>query len=191
MANYGFKTNKLQSMFNAALIKAGVITGLTDTDVIPNGALVRADNTTALPANIYGGKDLNEENFAKFTSAGTSTVYVLDAAEVPQVTDASGNTYKVGSDLTALTFPYDIARGLRFRELALNDRFYLFDGNVDGTAPTAGQYLTGKNASFLFELTSGGTATGSGFEVVVQAVLPLTAGLTNKGNQYLCKVTSL
>lgn len=187
MANYGFEVNKMQSSYNAALCRAGKVTGLETTDKIPNGALVVADETTALPTSIYGTVDLNVENFKKFETGDTEAAYILDAAEVPEVTDVNGNTYRVGSIMTNLEYAYD--KILRFRKLQPEDRMYIFDGNVTGTAPTVGQFLIPTNDSFLF--TASAQAPVSGLGIKVLAILPLTAGLQNLGSKYLCKVTSI
>ena len=56
MPNYGMEINKMQSSYNAALCRAGVVTGLAENAKVPNGGLVFADNTTALPDSIYGTK---------------------------------------------------------------------------------------------------------------------------------------
>jgi hypothetical protein len=187
MANYGFATNKLQSMDNKYMNRAGIIT-TAELTTIPNGAFVVADNTTALPANIYSGKDLNLENFKQFETGDKGASYILDASLTPEVTDINGNTYKVGSILTNLTFdPY---QGLKYRLLAQDDRFYLFDGNVGSGSPSLTNcYLAPTNDSFLF--TASNTAAVSGFCAKIMAILPLNNGLRNAGSQYLCKVISL
>ena len=189
MANYGFERNQLESMFNASLCRAGVVTGLSSSDKIPNGALVFADNTSALPSTIYGTADLNLQNFAKYAGSGDGAAYIVDSADVNEVSDAAGNSYRVGDVLTSLEFPYD--KALRMRQLKVEDRFYIFDGNIaaGGTAPAAGVHLVPTTGSFLF--TSQGSSPASGLDIQILAVLPLTAGLANLGSKYLVKVVSL
>lgn len=186
MPNYGMEINKMQSSYNAALCRAGVVTGLAENAKVPNGGLVFADNTTALPDSIYGTKDLNLENFKQYAASGNGAAYIIDSADIPEVTDANGNVYKVGSDVTSLEFSQD--KPLRMRKLQPEDRLYIYDGNVTEAA-VVGNYLKPTTNSFFF--TKDTTAPVSGLGLVVQAVLPLTAGLMNKGNKYLCKVVSI
>lgn len=183
MANYGMELNKMQSSYNAALVRSAKLTGLQNTDVIPNGALVLEDNSSSLPTTIYGTVDLELENFKQFTTGATEAAYIIDAAEVPQVADGNGNAYRVGANLTSMSFAYD--KVLRARKLMAGDRFYIFDGNVTGTV-NVGYHLIPTNASFNFTAQSG--APVSGLDIVVQAILPLTAGLSNLGSKYLVKV---
>lgn len=186
MANYGFATNKLQSMDNKYMNRAGIISTTSLTE-IPNGAFVVADNASDLPTNIYGTADMNLENFKRFATGDTGAAYILDASLIPEVTDINGNTYKVGGILTNLKFdPY---QGLKYRLLALEDRFYLFDGNIAGTPSATNCYLAPTNGSF--QLTASSTAAASGFCAKIMATFPLNNGLRNAGVQYLCKVISL
>lgn len=187
MANYGMELNKMQSSYNAALCRAGIVTGLSENEKVPNGAVVFADDTSALPTTVYGTADLNLENFKKYASAGSNgAAYIVDSADINEFTDAYGNTYKVGSNLTSLEF----ARGkaLRMRKLQPEDRLYIFDGNI-ASKPTVGQYLVPTNGSFQFTAQSG--APASGLALIVQAELPLTAGLQGLGSKYLCKVVKI
>lgn len=187
MKNYGMEVNKMQSSYNAALCRAGVVTGLSEDEKVPNGALVFADDSTVLPGTIYGTADLNLENFKKYSSSGTNgAAYIVDAAEIAELADGYGNTYKLGNNLTSLEFSRD--KSLRMRKLQPEDRLYIFDGNI-ATTPTVGQYLVPTNDSFNFTVQSG--ASGSGLALVVQAVLPLTAGLQGLGSKYLCKVVRI
>jgi hypothetical protein len=186
MPNYGMEINKMQSSYNAALCRAGVVTGLADGVKVPNGGLVFADNTSALPTSIYGTVDLNLENFKQYAASGNGAAYIIDSADVPEVTDANGNTYKVGADVTSLEFAQ--GKALRMRKLQPEDRLYIYDGNVTGTA-ARGSYL--KPTADSFKFTADSSAPASGLALIVQAVLPLTAGLANKGNKYLCKVVSI
>ena len=187
MANYGFERNQLESMFNASLCRAGVVTGLSSSDKIPNGALVFADNTSALPSTIYGTADLNLQNFAKYAGSDDGAAYIVDSADVNEVSDAAGNSYRVGDVLTSLEFPYD--KALRMRQLKVEDRFYIFDGNVTGSTPQVGYHLIPTASSFQFTCQS--SAPASGLDILVLGVLPLTAGLQNLGKKYLVKVVSL
>ena len=187
MANYGMELNKMQSSYNAALCRAGVVTGLQDTDKVPNGGLVFADDTSALPTSVYGTADLNLENFKKYSSEGTNgAAYIIDSADIPECADGNNNVYKIGSNITSLQFAPN--KPLRMRKLQPEDRLYIFDGNV-ATTPTVGQYLVPTNGSFQF--TVQGSAPVSGLGLVVQAILPLTAGLQGLGSKYLCKVVRI
>ena len=187
MANYGFERNQLESMFNASLCRAGVVTGLSSSDKIPNGALVFADNTSALPSTIYGTADLNLQNFAKYAGSDDGAAYIVDSADVNEVSDAAGNSYRVGDILTSLEFPYD--KALRMRQLKVEDRFYIFDGNVTGSTPQVGYHLVPTASSFAYTCQSG--APVSGLDLLIIGVLPLTAGLNNLGSKYLVKVVGL
>lgn len=186
MANYGMIAGSMASQDVRSYNRAGVVTGLQDSDTIPNGAFVVADNTTALPMSIYGTKETTLENFKKFTTGSKDTAYILDAAEVPQTEDVNGNTYRNGGILSNLEFAAD--KRLRFRKLVLDDRFYIFDGNIASGTPTVGQYVVATNASFGLTAQA---AAGDSFSAVVEAVEPLNNGLQNKGNKYLCRVTKL
>lgn len=185
MANYGISPNKMQSSYNDALLRAGIVTGLQATDEVPNGALVFADNTTALPTSTYGTLSINAENFKKYADGVTTAAYIVDGAEVNTVLGKDGNSYRVGSNLTSLSFPKDTI--LRMRKLQPEDRFYLFDGNVTGNV-AVGNYLIPTADSFNFTAQA---AAGDGLSILVQAILPLTAGLTSLGSQYLCKVVKI
>lgn len=188
MANYGMELNKMQSSYNAALCRAGYVTGLQEKDTIPNGGLVFADNTTALPLTGYGTVDLNMENFKKYASAGgNGAAYIIDSADISEVADGSGNVYKIGNNLTSLSFTKD--KRLRMRKLQPEDRLYIFDGNITGGAATVGQYLVPTDDSFFF--TAQDDAPDSGLALIVQGILPLTAGLQGLGNKYLTKVVSI
>lgn len=187
MANYGFERNQLESMFNASLCRAGIVTGLADNAKVPNGALVFADNTSALPTTIYGTVDLNLQNFAQYSGSGDGAAYIVDSADVNETTDAAGNVYRNGDIITNLEFPK--TKALRMRQLKVEDRFYIFDGNVTGSTPQAGYHLIPTSSSFQFTCQS--SAPVSGLDIIVLAVLPLTAGLNNLGSKYLVKVVSL
>lgn len=187
MANYGFERNQLESMFNASLCRAGIVTGLADNVKVPNGALVFADNTSALPTTIYGTVDLNLQNFAQYSGSGDGAAYIVDSADVNETTDAAGNVYRNGDIITNLEFPK--TKALRMRQLKVEDRFYIFDGNVTGSTPQAGYHLIPTSSSFQFTCQS--SAPASGLDIIVLAVLPLTAGLNNLGSKYLVKVVSL
>lgn len=189
MAKYGFERGFMQSMFNAALCRAGIVTGLNDGETIPNGGLVYADNTTAPVQTVYGTVDLNLENFVRYSAAGSNgSAYIIDSADIPEVTDANGNIYKMGSDLTNLEFSSD--KALRMRKLEVEDKVYIFDGNiVDTSAITVGYYLVPTDGSFQF--TAQAAAPQSGLALRVMGILPLTSGLTAGGTKYYCKVTAL
>lgn len=187
MANYGFERNMLESMFNASLCRPGIVTGLADNAKVPNGALVFADNTSALPTTIYGTVDLNLQNFAQYSGSGDGAAYIVDSADVNETTDAAGNVYRNGDIITNLEFPK--TKALRMRQLKVEDRFYIFDGNVTGSTPQAGYHLIPTSSSFQFTCQS--SAPASGLDIIVLAVLPLTAGLNNLGSKYLVKVVSL
>lgn len=183
MANYGFATNKMRSMDNAYANRAGVITTENITN-IPNGAFVVADNASELPLNIYNVANIELENFKQFATGDTGAPYILDACLIPEVTDINGNTYKVGAITTNMSFdPY---QGLKYRQLHLEDRFYLFDGNIAGSPSMVNKFLAPTNKSF--QLTASDTAAVSGLCIQIMAILPLNNGLQNVGNQYLCKV---
>ena len=187
MANYGFERNQLESMFNASLCRAGIVTGISDDTKVPNGALVFADNSSALPTTIYGTVDLNLQNFAQYAGGGDGAAYIVDSADVNETTDAAGNVYRNGDIITNLEFPK--TKALRMRQLKVEDRFYIFDGNVTGSTPQAGYHLIPTSSSFQFTCQAG--APVSGLDIIVLAVLPLTAGLNNLGSKYLVKVVSL
>lgn len=189
MANYGFERNQLESMFNASLCRAGIVTGLADNAKVPNGALVFADNTSALPTTIYGTVDLNLQNFAQYSGSGDGAAYIVDSADVNETTDAAGNVYRNGDIITNLEFPK--TKALRMRQLKVEDRFYIFDGNIaaGGTTPDVGVHLVPTTSSFLF--TSQASSPASGLDIQIMGVLPLTAGLNNLGSKYLVKVVSL
>lgn len=187
MANYGFERNKLESMYNASLCRAGIVTGLGTGVKVPNGALVFADNTSALPTSIYGTADLNLENFAQYAGSNDGAAYVVDSADINEISDAAGNVYRVGDTLTSLEF--EQGKALRMRQLKVEDRFYIFDGNVTGSTPQAGYHLIPTTSSFQFTCQS--SAPVSGLDILILAVLPLTAGLANLGSKYLVKVVSL
>lgn len=186
MANYGFATNKMISMDNAYANRAGVITTQSLTS-IPNGAFVVADNASALPLNIYGTTNIELENFKRFATNDTGAAYILDASLIPEVTDINGNTYKAGAIVTNMSFIP--SQGLKYRQLFLEDRFYLFDGNISGTVSASNKYLVPDNGSFL--LAAASSIPQTGFCVQIMGELPLNNGLNNVGSQYLCKVIQL
>ena len=187
MANYGIYPVKMQAQFNDALNKAGVVTTSGVTSV-PNGALVIDDVTSALPENIYGVGDINLFNFKRFATNDKGAFYVLDSAEVPEVTDGVGNVYKVG-DFT-LSRTYAPTRVLRYRQLFLGDRIEIFDGNITGSAVgTTNKFLIPTNNSFNF--TADSSAAASGLCLKIIASYPLNAGITNCGTKYLAQVISL
>lgn len=187
MANYGFERNMLESMFNASLCRAGIVTGLGTGVKVPNGALVFADNTSALPTTPYGTVDLNLQNFKQYVGSNDGAAYVVDSADINEVTDAAGNAYRVGDILTSLEF--DQSKALRMRQLKVEDRFYIFDGNVTGATPQVGYHLIPTASSFAYTCQS--SAPVSGLDLLIIGVLPLTAGLNNLGSKYLVKVVGL
>lgn len=185
MANFGIIAGDMASQDVRSYNRAGVVTGLAAGDKIPNGAFVVADNSTALPTGIYGDKEISLENFKKFTTGSAAAAYILDASAMPQITDANGNTYRAGDITSNLEFAAD-AR-LRFRKLMLEDRFYIFDGNITGT-PVEGEFLIATNDSF--NLTASASA-GDSFTAIVEAAEPLNNGLRNAGKKYLCRVVKM
>ena len=187
MANYGFEAVAMQSMGNAYLNRSGVVTGLQSTDTIPNGGLVQVDLASTIPQTIYNTASPNTQNFTKYTAAGKGAFYVIDACDVPTATDANGQVYRVGSDTTNLSFAYN--KYLKFRQLAVDDVFYVYDGNIAATVPTVNQYLVPTASSFAY--TQDASAPASGLGLRVEAIEGLTAGLTNKGLKYRCRVVSL
>lgn len=188
MSNYGINVAIAQAQFNAALNRSGVITTTFEKgETIPNGAFVVADHTSALVEDIYGGVESGILPMKQFETEDTGAVYVLDAAENPEIKDARGNVYKIGSYLLGLEF--DPAKVMRYRKVSLDDRFEIFDGNVNSNAVAVGDYLTLTNDSFL--LTDANAVMGNGFALQVKAILPLNAGLRNAGSKYLCDVVQL
>lgn len=188
MANYGMICGSMVSQDVKSKNRAGLVVGITAETKIPNGALVFADdtNSTPLAADIYGAAEISQEKFVQFTAGLTSAAYILDAAEVPQVTDVNGNTYKVGGILSNLEFAYD--KALRYRKLEVEDLLYVFDGNITGS-PAVGGHLVPTASSFQF--TAQSNAATSGLDLRILDIEPLNAGLTNVGNKYLCKVVKL
>lgn len=186
MANYGFEVGLLKSSFNDAMLRSGVVTteGVTS---IPNGALVFADFATAIPNNVYGSKEENLENFKRFTTGDDEPAYILDASAIPNLKDEANNVYNVGNIMTGMTFAPD--KVLRYRELALNDRFYVYDGNITGTPSDTNKYLVPTNGSFNFTATD--TDPESGLVVQIIKEKPLNRGVKNVGKKYLCRVVRI
>lgn len=185
--NYGFKVGLCKSQFNDAYLISGKLTTDIGANKIPNGAFVVYDIAGNLTDNIYGSKDVNVVPIKRFSTNDTGSAYIVDLAITPEVTDDNGNTYKIGSILTNLQTGKDTI--VRAREMAKNDTFYLFDGNVTGTVSAANKYLVPTNNSF--NLTATDTKPNDGFCAVIQDTMALNRGITNVGNQYFCRVIQL
>lgn len=186
--NYGINVQIAQAQFNSALNRSGIITTRFEDDtLIPNGAFVVADHTSALPADIYGGVETGILPMKQYETEDSGSVYVLDAAENPELKDARGNVYKVGTYMLGLEF--DPEKVMRYRRVCLDDRYEVYSDNVNSHTVVVGDYLKLTNDSFL--LTDANAAIGVGFALKVKEILPLNAGLRNAGSKYLCDVVQL
>lgn len=188
MPNYGMLAGHMESQSVDSKVRSGLVTGLQDTDTIPNGAFVVADNSQAkpLPENVYGIGNISCENFKKFATGEKGAAYVCDSADIPEA-NVGGNTYRVDGTLIGMEFAKD--KLLRFRKLEVEDRYYVFDGNIGSGTVKLGEYLIPTANSFFY--TAQATQATSGFCVRVEAILPLNAGLRNLGSKYLVKVVQL
>lgn len=126
-------------------------------------------------------------------TATTDKVVVIDIAGISEGVIA-GNTYKIGVKLVDLQAQPGFA--VRFRRLALGDKFWLGEGCFASAVGENGYAtLTANDVT----LTPAASVPGSGFAVKIQATKDLTVGQTVAKNAdgstyeqlYLCEVVQL
>ena len=189
MAKVGIYAVSTEAMGNPYLNRSLEITGMTAGEVIPNGGLVVCDITSVAPPTIYSTTSPNRENAKRWEAANASTLafYVLNIVGVPTAVDNNGQVFRVGSDVTNLSYP--IGTTVRGQKLKEDDIFYLYDGLIEGTAPTLGQFLVPTDSSFKY--TTAATLPASGLSMVVDAIEGLTAGLSGSELKYRCRVVAV
>ena len=133
-----------------------------------------------------GDKDYNVYLASKPTAV-TDEVVVIDYPGVSEG-DIAGNSYRLGVKLFDLTAP--AGRPVRARRLALHDRFWLGEGNFNGT-PTVGN-ICGLEANQVTLKDSGGKEiTPNQLNVKIHLGKDFNYGQSADGKLYLCEVVGL
>lgn len=143
---------------------------------------------------VYGGGAVDYNVYK--SSAPTADNQVMVVVDIAGISEGviAGNTYKIGNKLVDLKaqagFP------VRFRRLALGDKFWLGEGNFV-EAPNGRAYATCTGGSMLLNPTSD-MPYGGKFGVKIVATQDLVVGQTVAKNSadkyeqlYLCEVISL
>lgn len=189
MAKVGIYSVSMEAKGNPYLNRSLEITGLVTPEVIPNGGLVVCDITSVAPPTVFSTTSPNRENARKWVTADAAkfAFYILNIVGVPTAIDGNGQIFRVGSDVTNLSYP--IGTCVRGQKLKEDDIFYVYDGLIQGTAPTIGQFLVPTNASFKY--TTAATLPTSGLSMVVDSIEGLTAGLSGSDLKYRCRVIAV
>lgn len=133
-----------------------------------------------------GDKDYNVY-LASAPTAVTDEVVVIDYPGVSEGS-ISGNSYRIGVKLFDLVAP--AGRPVRARRLALHDRFWLGEGNFNGT-PVVGN-ICGLEANKTTLKDSGAqTVTSGQLNVKIHLGKDFNYGQSASGKLYLCEVVGL
>ena len=150
----------------------------------PNGAFLTI--TGIKQFDTYGAaKNALSNDIVKAPAAVTDSVVVADLCMFSSGTIA-GEVYRLGEKQYDLAMP--AGEPVRVRELELGDRFWLGDGNFEGT-PEEGKYavLTAGKVT----LTPADNNDAEGFTVQIIRIDSLTTGQRANGSKILCEVIAL
>ena len=172
--SFVFKSGKMASnVLDSMLANAKATEAIKDGSLIKLGDLVEDD--------VYGDVDYDTYKAEK---PAEDEVVIADYAGISEGA-ISGNDYKLGIKLHNLMIPAGTV--FRVRRLALHDKFWLGEGNFEGT-PSVGKYgilEAGKYEHKVSEVEP----TAYGVKIIAQK--ELTAGMKAEGKIFLCEVVHL
>ena len=155
---------------------------------IADGSFVKLGELKPDETYIKGGSDKDYNVYlASKPTAVTDEVVVIDYPGVSEGS-ISGNSYRIGVKLFDLMAP--AGRPVRARRLALHDRFWLGEGNFNGSVVVGN--IAGLEANQTTLKDSGAqTVTPGQLNVKIHLGKDFNYGQSASGKLYLCEVVGL
>lgn len=155
---------------------------------IADGSFVKLGELKPDETYIKGGSDKDYNVYlASKPTAVTDEVVVIDYPGVSEGS-ISGNSYRIGVKLFDLMAP--AGRPVRARRLALHDRFWLGEGNFDGSVVVGN--IAGLEANKTTLKDSGAKdITPNQLNVKIHLGKDFNYGQSASGKLYLCEVVGL
>lgn len=155
---------------------------------IADGSFVKLGELKPDETYIKGGSDKDYNVYlASAPSAVTDEVVVIDYPGVSEGT-ISGNSYRMGVKLFDLMAP--AGRPVRARRLALHDRFWLGEGNFNGSVVVGNIAGLEANKTTLKDSASQEITEGQ-LNVKIHLGKDFNYGQSASGKLYLCEVVGL
>ena len=179
MAKFLKRGKMMSDVVDSALANAVLEEAIDNGSLVVLGDLL-ADTTYAATGDYE--YDLYE---AAAPEAATDEVVLVDYAGISEGA-IQGNEYKIGIKLYDLEVPAGTAT--RVRRPYLHDKFWLADGNFNGT-PVVGEYAIAEANAYTHKPAAALPQAGYAVKVLVEK--DVTAGMATVGKMYLVEVVQL